>query len=295
MHGVKIMPFYEGESGTWTYLLADQDSKRAAIIDPVWVYDPVSGHASRDFIDQALAAAKAQGWTLDWVLETHAHADHLSAGALIREETGARIAIGQGIRSVQHNFQKVFNLASLIPDGSQFDRLLTDGDSLEIGGLSLRIMDTPGHTSDCITYLVGDAAFIGDTLFAPGYGTARCDFPGGDAGRLYESIQRLYALPSETRLHLCHDYPEEGAAPRHCVTVAQSRKENIHLRADTPKEEFIALRTARDATLDLPTLILPAIQVNVWAGAPPLAEDNGCSYLKIPFNRSIERLLARGD
>ncbi|NND43949.1 MAG: MBL fold metallo-hydrolase [Xanthomonadales bacterium] len=293
---MKILPFHETESGTWTYLLADSDSGHAAIIDPVWVYDPVSGRASRDFIDQVLEAVTAAGYQLDWVLETHAHADHLSAAGLVRAETGARIAIGQGIRQVQENFKRVFNLQGLAADGSQFDRLFAEGDTLRLGGLELRVIETPGHTDDSITYLVGDAAFIGDTLFAPGYGTARCDFPGGDAGRLFDSIQKLYALPGNTRLHLCHDYPDEGQPATHCVTVDESRTSNKHVRADTTRAEFVAMREARDKTLSLPRLILPSLQVNVLAGSPPPPEDNGFSYLKTPFNTTIPDLLgARSD
>lgn len=288
---MNITPFYEAETGTWTYLLADPESGQAAVIDPVWVFDPVSGRASRGFIDQVLAQASAEGLEISWVLETHAHADHLSAGALIRAETGARIAIGQGIRAVQDNFKKVYHFEWLRPDGSQFDRLLAEGDTLSVGSLELRVIETPGHTDDSITYLVGDAAFIGDTLFTPGYGTARCDFPGGDAGCLYDSIQKLYALPGNTRLHLCHDYPAEGEAPVHCVTVDESRRANKHVRADTPREEFVAMREARDATLSLPGLILPALQVNVLAGQAPPPDSNGFSYLKLPFNTSLEELL----
>lgn len=291
MRTMDITPFYEAETGTWTYLLADPSSGQAAVIDPVWVFDPVSGRASRGFIDQVLEQARSDGLEIAWVLETHAHADHLSAGALIRAETGARIAIGQGIRAVQRNFKKVYNFDWLEPDGSQFDRLLAEGESLMVGDLELRVIETPGHTDDSITYLVGDAAFVGDSLFAPGYGTARCDFPGGDAGRLYDSIQKLYALPGNTRLHLCHDYPAEGDAPVHCVTVEESRRGNKHVRADTPREEFIAMREARDATLGLPRLILPALQVNVLAGAAPPPEENGFSYLKLPFNTSVDELL----
>jgi glyoxylase-like metal-dependent hydrolase (beta-lactamase superfamily II) len=288
---MQIQAFHEDQSGTWTYLLADPAAGRAAIIDSVGVYDPVSVLATREFIDQVLAAAQSAGWALDWVLETHAHADHLSAASLIRKETGAQIAIGRGIREVQATFKRVFNLETLATDGSQFDRLLAEGDALPVGDLEVRVIETPGHTDDSITYLVEDAAFIGDTLFAPGYGTARCDFPGGDAGRLFDSIQKLYALPGDTRLHLCHDYPAQGEAPTHCVTVAESRAGNKHLRAETTKEKFVEMREARDATLGLPRLILPSLQVNVLAGAAPAPENNGVSYLKTPFNSSIPDLL----
>jgi glyoxylase-like metal-dependent hydrolase (beta-lactamase superfamily II) len=290
---LSIEPFYEPESSTWTYLVADTEQGEAAIIDPVWVYDAASGGVGREFIDRVLSAANERGWTVRWVLETHAHADHLSAGALIREETGAKIAIGEGIRSVQATFSRVFNTddAERPVDGSQFDRLLREGDEITLGGQVIRVLDTPGHTNDSITYLVGDAAFIGDTLFAPSFGSARCDFPGGDAALLYDSVQKLYALPGATRLYLCHDYPAEGAEPRCMVTVDESRRDNVHLKADTTREAFVALREQRDAGLGLPKLIFPSIQVNVLAGAAPPPEDNGASYIKVPFNTTIPRLL----
>lgn len=288
---LSIEPFYDPSSGTWTYLVADTNKAVAAIVDPVWVFDPVSGQASRTAVDGVLAAANERGWRVRWVLETHAHADHLSAGVLIREETGAEIAIGQGIRTVQATFSKIFNTPERPVDGSQFDRLLAEGDRIELGDFEVRVLDTPGHTNDSITYLVGDAAFIGDTLFAPSYGSARCDFPGGDAGRLFDSVQKLYALPGDTRLFLCHDYPAEGAEPRCMVTVAESRRDNVHINADTRREDFVALRETRDAGLSLPKLIFPALQVNVLAGAAPPREDNGASYLKLPFNTSVAELL----
>ncbi len=286
-----VKAFYEPESFTWTYLLADTASGVAAVIDPVWVFDPVSGQVSRDFIDGVLSVARANDWTIKWVLETHAHADHLSAGALLRSELGARIAIGKGICRVQEAFARVYNTPDRATDGSQFDRLLVEGDEIALGDSTIRVLDTPGHTSDSITYLVGDAAFIGDTLFEPAYGTARCDFPGGDAALLYQSIQKLYALPGETRLYFCHDYPAQGVEPKSFVTVEESRRHNIHLQADTRQEDFVRLRRERDAGLGLPKLILPAIQVNVLAGDAPPAEENGFSYLKIPFNTSIPHLL----
>ena len=289
-----IHAFHEPGTGTWTYLLADTATGAAAIIDPVWVYDPVSGRTDRDFIDEVLAVAAREGWRVEWVLETHAHADHLSAAGLIREQTGAQIACGAGITAVQQNFAKVFNLPRRTLDGHQFDRLLREGDELTLGGLVIRVLETPGHTSDSITYLVGDAAFVGDTLFAPGAGTARCDFPGGDAGRLYDSVMKLHALPPDTRLFLCHDYPGEGENPVRDVTVAQSRAENVHVRDGRSREDFVQRREARDRTLSLPRLILPALQVNILGGRAPAAESNGVSYLKVPLNRTIEELIA-GD
>jgi len=289
---LEIEPFFEPESCTWTYLVADSGTGSAAVVDPVWVYNPVTGCADRAFIDRVLDRASRSGWTIEWVLETHAHADHLSAAGLIRSETGARIACGQGIRFVQQTFRKVYNLGELATDGSQFDRLLDEGDEIALGGLNIRVMETPGHTNDSITYVVDDTAFVGDTLFVPSYGTARCDFPGGDAARLFDSIQRLHGLPRNTRLFMCHDYPVEGVEPRAMVTVAESRRDNVHVNEGTGREEFIAMRKSRDATLGLPRLILPAIQVNVLGGCAPAPEDNGFSYLKIPFNTSIPEILS---
>ncbi|MEJ2382982.1 MAG: MBL fold metallo-hydrolase [Xanthomonadales bacterium] len=287
-----IRSFHEPDSGTWTYLLADPETGAAAVIDPVWVYDPVSGRTDRSFIDTVLHAAAESGWRVEWVLETHAHADHLSAAEVVRAATGARLACGAGITAVQQNFARVFNLGDLPAEGGPFDRLLREGDVVAVGSLRVRVLETPGHTGDGITYLVGDAAFIGDTLFAPHAGTARCDFPGGDAGRLYDSVMKLYDLPPQTRLFLCHDYPADGAQPVCGVTVARSRAENIHIRDGRDKAEFVRQREARDRTLALPRLILPALQVNILGGRAPAPEDNGVSYLKIPLNRTIEELIA---
>ena len=292
---MNIESFHEPESGTWTHLLADTQAGQAAIIDPVWVYDSVSGAVSREFIDTVVQKATELGCAIQWVLETHAHADHLSAGDLLRKELGARIAIGRGICNVQTNFRKIFQMQSLATDGSQFDRLLSEGDTLMVGNIEIRVMETPGHTDDSVTYLAGGAAFIGDTLFAPGFGTARCDFPGGDAGKLYDTIRRIYDLPGDTRLYLCHDYPSEGNAPLAFMTVDQSKAENIHVRADTEKAEYVEMRSTRDAQLKLPKLIYPSVQVNVAAGAAPPAEAGGHSYLKIPFNATIADLLGADD
>jgi glyoxylase-like metal-dependent hydrolase (beta-lactamase superfamily II) len=291
---MKIKSFYEPESGTWTHLLTDPEEKKTAIIDPVWVFDPVSGLANTAFIDQVLAEAESAGYTVEWVLETHAHADHLTAASLVRQRTGAKIACGKGICGVQKNFTRVFNMNDTPTDGSQFDRLLSEGDVISLGQLEIHVMETPGHTADSVTYLAGDAAFIGDTLFSPTHGSARCDFPGGCAGQLYDSIRKLYQLPAETRLFLCHDYPGEGKQPLSQVTVAESLAGNIHVDAETSREEFIDLRTRRDGQLGLPKLILPALQVNITAGAAPEPDSNGVSYLRIPFNRSVAELI-RGD
>lgn len=288
---MKISSFYEPDSGTWTHLLADSVEQKAAIIDPVLVYDPISGQTDTAFIEQVLAEAERAGYSIQWVLETHAHADHLTAAEWVKRKTGAKTACGRGICGVQKNFAKVFNMEQTPTDGSQFDRLLVEGDGIQLGGLNIEVMETPGHTGDSVTYLAGDAAFIGDTLFAPAFGTARCDFPGGDAGQLYDSIKKLYQLPGETRLFLCHDYPKEGEKPVKEVTVKQSQQTNIHLKADTTRSEFVAMRTARDSQLGLPRLILPSLQVNILAGATPAAESNGVTYLRTPFNRSIADLI----
>ena len=285
-----IQSFHEPESGTWCHLIADPPSKAAAIIDPVLVFNPVSGLTDTGFIQQVIDAAASNDYRIDWVLETHAHADHLTAADFLRQSTGAKIACGKGICDVQKNFARVFNM-DLPLDGSQFDRLLADGDIIQIGQLQVHVMETPGHTGDSVSYLVEDAAFIGDTLFAPGSGTARCDFPGGDAGKLFDSIEKLYQLPTETRLFLCHDYPREGQEPRCEVSVRESRKDNIHINSETAKEKFVVMREQRDAQLGLPRLILPSLQVNILAGAAPGPDSNGVSYLRTPLNRSIPDLI----
>lgn len=288
---MEIKPYFEPESGTWTYLLADEVDNRAAIIDPVWVFDPVSSSVDSTFIEKVMAEAQQGGRTIEWVLETHAHADHLTAADFIRRRTGAKIACGGGIREVQKTFTRVFNMDDTATDGSQFDRLLAEGDVIALGQLQIRVMQTPGHTSDSVTYHVRDAAFIGDTLFSPTMGSARCDFPGGSASQLYDSIRKLYQLPAETRLFLCHDYPAKGEKPLSQVTVAESMERNIHMHADTSREDFVALRTERDKQLGLPKLIFPSLQVNILAGRSPEPASNGVSYLQTPFNRSIAALI----
>lgn len=288
---MEIQSFHELHSGTWTHLIADPGKQRAAIIDPVLVFDPVSGLVDTTFIDNVLNKARRSDYIVDWVLETHAHADHLTAGDLIRRRTGAKIACSAGICGVQENFVRVFNMTDTETDGSQFDRLLREGDVIKLGCLDIRVMETPGHTGDSIAYLVGNAAFIGDTLFAPAFGSARCDFPGGDAGKLYDSIMRLYQLPADTLLYLCHDYPKDGQEAVCHVSVEESMKTNIHLRAETSRKEFIAMRTGRDSQLNLPRLILPSLQFNILGGAAPDSESNGVSYLRTPFNRTIEELI----
>lgn len=292
---MEVTSFYEPESSTWTYLLADTSSGKALIIDPVWVYNPISGNTDTAFTDEILGIANSRGYSIEWVLETHTHADHLSSACYIGDKTGARIAIGKGICDVQKTFVKMYKLDDVPVDGSQFNRLLNDGDIVQLGNLEIRVMETPGHTSDSITYLCENAAFIGDTLFAPDFGTARCDFPGGDAERLFDSIARIHALPEETLLYLCHDYPADGAAPVNIVTVAESLAGNIHAKAGTDRDEYIEMRNARDAKLSLPELIYPAIQINIRAGNAPLADTNGASYLKASFNAELALLLKNGS
>lgn len=291
---MEIQSFHEPQSGTWTHLIADPGERRAAIIDPVLVFDSVSGLIDTTFIDKVLNEAGQSGYVVEWVLETHAHADHLTAADLIRRRTGAKIACSAGICGVQENFVRVFNMTKTETDGSQFDRLLREGDVIALGSLDIHVMETPGHTGDSIVYLAGNAAFIGDTLFAPAFGSARCDFPGGDAAKLYDSIMKLYQLPGDTLLYLCHDYPKEGQQAVCHVSVEESMKTNIHLKAKTTREEFIAMRTGRDSQLNLPKLILPSLQFNILAGAAPDCESNGVSYLRTPFNRTIEELI-KGD
>jgi len=292
---LEIKSFYEPESGTWTHFAGDAGSRRGALIDPVWVYDAVSGRASPRFIEEILAELEASNYRLDWVLETHAHADHLTAAQVVKQRTGAKLACGRGISEVQKIFAPVFGFEGMKTDGSQFDRLLDEGDVIALGDLEIRVIDTPGHTNDSVSYLVEDAAFIGDTLFAPGHGTARCDFPGGDAGRLFDSIGRLYELPETTRLFLCHDYPEAGQAPVCSVTVAESRRSNIHVRSGTRRDDFVAMRRQRDAGLGLPRLILPSLQVNIRAGEAPPPESSGIGFLRIPFNQTLADLVGNGE
>lgn len=281
----EIRPFHDAATGSFSYVVADARTRRAAIIDPVLDYEPRSARIGTTSLDAIAACVRERALDVDWILETHAHADHLSAAAVLKDQLGGSIGIGQGVREVQATFRDIFDLGPGFPvDGSQFDRLFADGETFSIGELAVRVLATPGHTSDSITYLVGDAAFIGDTLFAPDYGTARCDFPGGDARQLYQSIQRLFALPAETRLYQCHDYPPANRAPEPAATVRAHREGNVMLSARTSMESFVAARRARDATLAAPVLILPAIQVNIRAGRLPPPAANGRSYLKVPVN-----------
>lgn len=281
-----VASFFHPPTSTWSHIASDPATGEAAIIDPVLDYDHAAGRTSTVAADELLGHVEQAGLAVSYILETHAHADHLTAAPYLQARLAAPIAIGVGIRQVQRTFKPIFDLEpEFATDGSQFDRLFADGDEFVLGRLTARVLATPGHTSDSITYLIGDAAFIGDTVFAPDYGTARCDFPGGDAGLLYASIQRLYQLPGGTRLYLCHDYQPVERDAIASVTVDQQRTGNVHVRHDTPREEFIRMRTARDQTLTMPALILPAVQVNIRAGRLPPAAGNGVSYLKIPVDR----------
>jgi glyoxylase-like metal-dependent hydrolase (beta-lactamase superfamily II) len=280
-----IQPFYDESTGTFSYVIADLATKAAAVIDPVLDFDIKAGRTSTRGADAILAHLAAQGLTLQWILETHAHADHLSAARHIQRQAGGRIAIGEHITQVQATFRKLYNLErSFLPDGSQFDHLFADGERFHIGSIEVTALHVPGHTPADLAYLVDGAAFIGDTLFLPDVGSARADFPGGDARTLYRSVRRLLALPADTRLFVCHDYPPAGRAPRCEATVAEQRAANIHVHEGVSEDAFVAMRERRDATLEVPTLILPSLQVNVRGGQLPPAEDDGVSYLKIPLN-----------
>lgn len=280
-----VQAFFDEVTGTVSYVIADKASRQAAVVDPVLDFDFKSGRTSTVQADRLLAYLQAQGLTVQWILETHAHADHLSAAHYLRDKVGGRIAIGEHIREVQATFKKLYNLErGFLPDGSQFDHLFKDGEVFHIGEVQAQALLVPGHTPADMAYVVGDAVFVGDTLFMPDVGTARADFPGGDAHTLYRSVRRILALPPQTRVFVCHDYPPGGRAPAWEATVAEQRAHNIHVRDGIGEDEFVAMRRARDATLDVPTLILPSIQVNIRAGQLPPAEDDGVSYLKIPLN-----------
>jgi glyoxylase-like metal-dependent hydrolase (beta-lactamase superfamily II) len=283
-----IRGFFDPATFTVTHVVADPATQRAAIVDPVLDYDAASGRTSTASADAVIAFVREQGFTVDWLLETHAHADHLSAAPYLKQQLGGQVAIGAKIGTVQKVFRAIFHDDGIPTDGAPFDRLFDDGERFAIGSLPVRVLHTPGHTPACVSYVVeGDAGldvFLGDTLFMPDYGSARCDFPGGDAHQLYASVQKLLALPPDTRLHLCHDYPPAERAPAWVTTVAAQRAHNIHLHDGVAEADFVALRSARDRTLRMPHLILPAIQVNVRAGELPAPEANGTRYLKIPLN-----------
>ena len=275
---------FDDATNTVSYVVWDPSTCRAAIIDPVLDYDHRSGRASHRSADTLLGVVDDHGLTVDWILETHAHADHLSAAPYLKEQTGAPIGIGERITEVQRTFAPVFGLEDVSGDGREFDRLFREGDLFPLGGLQVEVLHTPGHTPACVSYRIGDAVFVGDTLFMPDSGTARADFPGGDARILFRSIQKVLALPPETRLFMCHDYGPNGREIRNETTVAEERAHNIHVREGVSEDEFVTLRTERDATLAMPKLIIPSLQVNMKAGELPKPEDDGKRYLKVPIN-----------
>jgi glyoxylase-like metal-dependent hydrolase (beta-lactamase superfamily II) len=277
-----IKAFFDEPTYTVSYLVADPVSKKAAIIDPVLDYDHKGGTVDIRSVEAILAYAKEQGYEVEWALETHAHADHLSGAPFIKAKTGAKIGIGEHIRDVQKIFRPVFNANDLKTDGSDFDHLFADGDHFKIGTMDAEIMHTPGHTPADISYKIGDAVFVGDTMFMPDYGTARADFPGGDAHQLYKSIQKLLTLPDETRLFMCHDYKAPGRDTYAWETTVGEEKQNVHLKDGVTEDQFVAMRQERDATLAAPVLLLPSIQVNIRAGRFPQASQNGVHYLQLP-------------
>ena len=282
-----VKAFFDEATFTVSYVVKDPGSDSAAIIDSVLDYDPKSGRTDTTSADEIIAYVKKNGLKIEWLLETHAHADHLSAAPYIQTELGGTTAIGSNITEVQDVFARLFNVEKgFQTDGRQFEHLFEDGEEFKIGGLTLRAMHTPGHTPACMTYVTDGAAFVGDTLFMPDFGTARADFPGGDARTLYQSIQKVLALPDDTTLYMCHDYKAPGRDEYAWeTTVANQKAANVHVGEGKTEDDFVAMREARDATLEMPTLILPSVQVNIRAGEMPPAEDNGVSYLKIPTNQ----------
>ena len=283
---VQVQAFLDPDTETFSYVVYDQPAGHAAVIDPVLDFDNKAGRTSTAGAQRLVDFVREQALTVDWILETHAHADHLSAAPFIRDAVGGRIAIGEKIVEVQKIFRDVFNLEKqFLVDGSQFDHLFKEGEIFNIGELSGRVIYTPGHTPADMAWLIDDALFVGDTLFMPDVGTARCDFPGGHAATLYQSVQKLLTLPEDTRMFMCHDYPPEGREQHLCeTTVGEQKRNNIHVREGISQSEFVAMREKRDATLQMPRLILPSIQVNIRAGEMPPAEDNGTTYLKVPIN-----------
>jgi len=280
-----VQGFFDPATWTVSYVVYDKPGSACAVIDSVLDYDPKSGRTSTTSADQLITFVRAHGLQVQWILETHAHADHLSAAAHLRQHLGGQVAIGAGITGVQEVFKGIFNLEpEFRPDGRQFDHLLQDGECFAIGALTAKAISVPGHTPACMAYQIGDAVFVGDTLFMPDVGTARCDFPGGNAHQLYASVRKLLSLPDHTRLFMCHDYPPTDRAPVWETTVGAQRQGNVHVHDGINEDAFVKMRQARDATLDMPVLILPAVQINIRAGAMPPKDSNGVSYLKIPLN-----------
>ena len=286
---MQVEAFFDPATSTVSYLLNDPATRQCALIDTVLDYDPKSGRTRTDSADRLIARVRELGTTVQWILETHVHADHLSAAAYLKDTLGGQLGIGGHIRTVQTVFGKLFNAGDdFARDGSQFDHLFADDETFSVGSLTVRALHTPGHTPACMTYVVQNAhstaAFVGDTLFMPDYGTARCDFPGGDARTLYRSINRVLSLPAETVLYMCHDYPPNGRAVQYSTTVAEERAHNIHVKDGITEAAFVTMREARDAKLDMPVLLLPSVQINMRAGEMPPPEPNGVRYVKIPIN-----------
>ena len=286
MSRLEVDGFFDEATNTVSYVAADPATGKCALVDSVLDFDPSAGRTDHRSADRLIAFVRERGLEAEWLLETHVHDDHLSAAPYLQDQLGGALAIGRNITVVQDMFGKIFNAGTEFQrDGSQFDRLFVDGDRFMVGSIEAQAMHTPGHTPACMTYLIGDAAFVGDTLFMPDYGTARCDFPGGDARMLYRSIHRIFALPDATRLFLCHDYKAPGRDQFSWeTTVGEEKRQNVHVREGISEDEFVAMRTARDSTLGMPKLILPAVQVNMRAGRMPPAEDDGKRYLKIPLD-----------
>jgi glyoxylase-like metal-dependent hydrolase (beta-lactamase superfamily II) len=281
----EVTPFLDEATNTITYVVADPETGKCAVIDPVLDYDLAAGRTSTSSVDAVIEFIEANKLSLDIVLETHVHADHLSAAPVLKQRLQAKTAIGDHITAIQDVFTGIFNLDDVATDGSQFDVLLADGDTFPIGNIQAKVMHTPGHTPACVTFVIGDAAFVGDTLFMPDFGTARCDFPGGDAEVLYDSIQEILCLPNEARLFMCHDYKAPGRDEYAWETsVDEQRRKNIHIHDGITKQEFVAFRTERDSQLGVPKLIIPSIQANIRAGDMPEPEGNGVSYLKVPVD-----------
>lgn len=281
-----VKAFFDEATFTISYVVTDPETKACAVIDSLLDFDQASGRTNTKSADELIAWVKAEGLTCEWIIDTHVHADHLTAAPYIKSQLGGVTAIGDQISVVQKVFKAIFNEGQKFhTDGSQFDHLFADGETYKVGNIEAKAIHTPGHTPACMSHLIGDALFVGDTIFMPDFGTARCDFPGGDAGTLYESVQKLFALPDETRMFLCHDYKAPGRDFYHWEsTVGEEKAKNIHVREGTSKEEFIKMRTERDATLAMPKLILPSVQINMRAGNLPEPEDNGQRYMKLPIN-----------
>ncbi len=282
----EVSAFFDDATKTVTYIVADPDSGKAAIIDSVLDYDPASGRLSTASADKVIEEVRRRDLTVEWVLDTHVHADHLTATPYIREKLGGRSGIGEHVKDIQSYWRQIFNALDLAPDGKPYDRLFADGDTFSVGNIPAHVIHTPGHTAADVTYVIGDAAFVGDTLFMPDYGTARTDFPGGDAHELYRSTRKIFALPDETRLFMCHDYLPDGRADyRWETTVAEEKTSNVHLRDGVSEEAFVATRQKRDAGLDTPRLLYASLQVNMRGGDLPPADDNGTVYFRTPIKK----------